>query len=667
MLQNVKVKTRMLISFSMVLFFTLLIGLAGLRGLNEINRQNRISALANRCLVDAQDAQANSLRYIIYHDRKYLDAAMDEAKEVENLSRQAEAMMDSADLKVFTRNMAADMEEYEQLIQEFDALQAKIDRTGEERAEEALTVLADVKTLLEEADRMLVRHMADGRATMEEIRVITELQEIRNATNRFRILAPKYRLEKNPEEKAALSARWIEEVQLVESLFRETEKNFTDKVVIEIMDHSLSNLDKYLSSVQEYQSLEEEQDAVQTKMREAAADTLASARMVRDGVKEEIDRAGRRELFVILFLMAAAVLFGIFVALAITMSLTRQLGGEPGEIEEITGRIAQGELDISFPDRPLRGVYRSLQVMTGQLQSTVADIRNSSGRVAADSRRIASSSQEISAGSSEQAAGVEEVSASIEELTSNIQQNSDNARQSSVLAKKMAEDSEEGGQAVRETVEAMTVIAERIQVIQDIARSTNMLALNAAIEAARAGDAGRGFAVVASEVRKLAETSGAAAKEITEISGDSMGRAVTAREKIDQILPSIRQTSDLMEEIAMASLEQQKGAEQINTAVIQLDTVIQQNSASSEELASMSEEMNVQAGLMQESVGFFRLGTGAAGMDTAEREKPSLPDLRVSEGKQSRSTEVQDRLPVQAGPAVPAAAKEEFDEEFETF
>lgn len=276
-----------------------------------------------------------------------------------------------------------------------------------------------------------------------------------------------------------------------------------------------------------------------------------------------------------------------------------------------TEQVSQGdltsEIDINQKDE-IGTLVNALKDMQQKLRESIFTIMRSSDQVVKGSNEIASSSEGISSGTSEQAANMEEVSASMEQLTANIQQNTDNSQQSNTMAKKVTGDSVQGGRAVDETVEAMKNIAVKISVIEEIARSTNLLALNAAIEAARAGDAGRGFAVVATEVRKLAESSGAAAKEITEITGSSVKRAIEAKGLIDQIVPSMKQTADLVEEITMSSQEQNEGANQINNALIQLDSVVQQNASASVELASMSENMKSEAEAMKKAISYFNIG-----------------------------------------------------------
>ena len=201
----------------------------------------------------------------------------------------------------------------------------------------------------------------------------------------------------------------------------------------------------------------------------------------------------------------------------------------------------------------------------------------------------------------------------MEEMASNIQQNTDNAAQTEKISHKAAQNARESGAAVSDAVMAMNEIAGRISIIEEIARQTNLLALNAAIEAARAGEHGKGFAVVATEVRRLAERSQIAAREIGAFSTDTLEISEKAGMMLEKLVPDIRKTAELVQEISAASREQNSGTQQINKAIRQLDQVVQQNASAAEEMASTSEELASQAQQLQGSISFFKIdGAGAA-------------------------------------------------------
>lgn len=277
---------------------------------------------------------------------------------------------------------------------------------------------------------------------------------------------------------------------------------------------------------------------------------------------------------------------------------------------EYIERISKGDIPEPIID-DYRGdfnrIKNNINEMIDNLTKFATDTQTAAEQVASGSQQISSSSEEMSQGATEASASVEEVSSSMEEMNSTVQQNADNARETAAIAEKSARDALEGGRSVAETVKAMKDIANKIGIIEEIARQTNMLALNAAIEAARAGDAGKGFAVVAAEVRKLAERSQTAAKEISSLSGSSVEIAESAGKLIEEIVPGIQKTSELIQEINASSAEQADGIQQVTKAIEQLDQVIQQNACATEEMSATSEELAGQAEQLRETAGFFKV------------------------------------------------------------
>ncbi len=245
--------------------------------------------------------------------------------------------------------------------------------------------------------------------------------------------------------------------------------------------------------------------------------------------------------------------------------------------------------------------------MSAKLSRTIENARLASSSVSLAAQQLTSSSNVLSNGTAQQAASVEETTASLEEMSSSITQNADHSRNLEQMAMRGAQDAEEAAGSVFKTVSAMKTISERIGIIQDIAYQTNLLALNAAIEAARAGEQGRGFAVVAAEIRRLAERSQTAAKQISELTAGSLEIAAQSGQKLSQLAPAIRRTAEVVQELAAASAEQAAGVGQMNRAMGQVDQVTQQNASASEELSATAEELRQQAENLEQQLSFFRV------------------------------------------------------------
>ena len=307
-------------------------------------------------------------------------------------------------------------------------------------------------------------------------------------------------------------------------------------------------------------------------------------------------------------------------------------------IVSVTKEIAQGNLRIQVKKRSEEDELMSaFRMMIRDLTNIAENVQTAASQVATGSQEISASAQQVSQGSTEQAASVEEVSSSMEEMSSTVSQNADNARETAAIASKAAVDAQEGGKSVVETVTAMRSIAEKISIIEEIARQTNMLALNAAIEAARAGEHGKGFAVVAAEVRKLAERSQTAAKEISTLSGTSVEIAEKAGNVIQEIVPGIQKTAELVEEINVSSAEQADGIQQVTKAIQQLDHVIQQSASISEEMASTSEELTAQAEQLREASSFFKIDSRSP---SATRQIQRSPKQSFKPEQQSVSSSI---------------------------
>ena len=324
------------------------------------------------------------------------------------------------------------------------------------------------------------------------------------------------------------------------------------------------------------------------------------------------------------FISIAVMILGIAIGAVMTIWLNRSISNPLKNAISIADAVAKGDLtqriEIKSHDETGK-LLQALQSMTDNLRHLVIQVTTGTGAISTASKEIAAGNLDLSSRTEQQAASLEETAASMEELTSTVKNNTANAQKANDLVAQASSSAVEGGHAVEEVVKTMNSINDSskkivdiIAVIDSIAFQTNILALNAAVEAARAGEQGRGFAVVASEVRNLAQRSASAAKEIKELINTSVenishGNIIVheAGNKMSQIVVSVGKVNEIMSEIALAGKEQESGINLINQAIVEMDSVTQQNAALVEQAAAAAQSLQDQANNLDEVVHVFKI------------------------------------------------------------
>lgn len=358
-----------------------------------------------------------------------------------------------------------------------------------------------------------------------------------------------------------------------------------------------------------------------------------------DNIKsiQNVSDATDRMVHNIIIGLGITIIFVIIISSFLIKNIMQPIKEAADGITKISSGDLTTKIETTSADE-IGQIVKQINNMASKMKEVILKITHDSDRILQSSQEMANTSQVMSQGANLQASSAEEVSSSVEEMTATICQNSENAQETERIATKALENIHRSNEASQKSMKAMKQIAEKISIIDEIAFQTNILALNAAVEAARAGEQGKGFAVVAAEVRKLAERSSKAASEIDIVSKDGLSISQEAGTLLQNAIPEIERTTQLVRKISVSSLEQNSGIEQINNAVQNLNGVIQQYAASSEEMSSTSENLAARSNDLKNSVTYFNVGENEQKTTNIIPKRTKLSNIATSSPNKKTTT-----------------------------
>lgn len=299
---------------------------------------------------------------------------------------------------------------------------------------------------------------------------------------------------------------------------------------------------------------------------------------------------------------------GLLLMAIITATFANQIAKRIDKGVGFAQKISEGDLNIKIEDKSydeIGSLSRSLTDMASRLLELISKIKDATNDISVAGASMNNSSEKLNSGADNIVVATSEVNDAVSTVANSIETSNRSAQAARDISLQAMKSIDKGSLISDKATKAMEQVAEKIQIVNDIAFQTNLLALNAAVEAARAGEHGKGFAVVAAEVRRLAERSKEAASEIVQLSKLSMVTINEVRDVMQVLVPEISKTAELISNIAAKNNQQMDEVNRIRQTIARLDSISQENSQSSEEVATSSERLKELSNNLQDSVEFF--------------------------------------------------------------